>query len=268
MVKEHFIGEAKTPLLFENYPHSCEEFANFPDYETYEPEVVSVIEHFVREGDCVVDAGASVGFHTCLMSKLVKESGIVLAFEPHLESYKLLMNHVHVANKLNNVACLRMALWKEDVPELELYSVDHLGYSSFHKYKHAAYSEKMEGRMLDTLLLNDHPRLIKIDCEGTEAEVLLGAQKILERGVDAVILELNFVLNENVGRSDKPMRDYMASIGYDCFAITMSDPEKKRLLPPVLLPRGSHLRIEHGTYINVLFSTPEKVRERWKTYDT
>ena len=99
----------------------------------YEPEITNVIERFAEPGDCVIDAGASIGFHTCFMSKLVGESGLVLAFEPQLESYKHLLQHVHVANKLNNVACLRTALWKFDCPELELWSMSEIGYSSFHR---------------------------------------------------------------------------------------------------------------------------------------
>ena len=248
-------GRKKTLLRFDRHQVDCHPFG-------YEPEVVNVIERFVEPGDCVVDAGACIGFHTCLMSKLVGEDGVVLAFEPQLESFKYLFHHVHVANKLNNVACLRMALWKCDCPELVLWSVEDIGYSSFHKYADFTGTEKVEGRSLDTLLIEDHPRFIKIDCEGTEAEVLLGAHSILEKGVDCVVLEFNYHMMRQTGRSDGPIRQYMAALGYDLFLISVRD-DNGGFLPPIKVAPDVAITLSGGHHINVMFSTEEKVRSRW-----
>lgn len=253
-------GNSKTLLRFDRHP--------YPDGHPfgYEPEVINVIERFVEPGDCVIDAGASIGFHTCLMAKLVGEEGVVLAFEPQLESFKYLAHHVHVANQLNNVACFRMALWKFDCPALELWSVEDIGYSSFHRYMDAVGSEMVEGRALDTLLVADHPRLIKIDCEGTEAEVLCGAQRILERGVDCVVLELNYHLFEHTGRTDRVIREYMAALGYDMFLISMADGKGNGgFKDPVKVAPEVAITLSGGHHINVMFSTEDKVRQRWTT---
>lgn len=255
-------GRDKIPLCFDLYPYDV-------DHEApYEPEVINVYERFVEPGDFVIDAGASVGYHTCLLSKLVGDGGVVLAFEPHLESFRLLAHHVHVANRLGNVACMRTALWKTDCPSLELWSVQDLGYSSFHRYANAETSEMVEGRKLDTLLTTDHPRLIKIDCEGVEAEVLCGANDTLTRGVDCVILELNYHLMEHTGRSDRTIREYMQALGYDMFLINLGD-ENGGFLPPLKVDPERMITLTNGHHINVLFSTEEKVAQRWlKTRNT
>jgi len=55
----------------------------------YFEEMISAFYHlWVREGDKVIDGGASHGMHTCPLSKLVGPSGRVYAFEPipHLAS--------------------------------------------------------------------------------------------------------------------------------------------------------------------------------------
>ena len=259
-------GAAKFPLSFDRKPYA----ASSHPYG-YEPEVISVFEHFLEPGDCAIDAGASIGFHTCVMSKLVGETGLVLAFEPHRESFRYLMHHVHVANQLNNVMCLPVALWKCDEPDLRLFSLDAIGYSSIHPYLDATSCEKIEGASLDGMISErEHPRLIKIDCEGTEPEVLLGAEKALRKGVDCVILELNYFLFEKTGRTDTEIRRYMADLGYEMFLISLTGEMTNTngfFSNPLQVPPNIRLELRGGHHINVMFSTEEKVRKRWPKID-
>lgn len=254
-------GAKRVPLTFDRPPYD-----GAPDARGYEPEILNVVERFLEPGDVAVDAGASIGFHTCFMSRLVGETGLVFAFEPHLESFGFLANHVHLVNKLNNVALANIALWKETAEGMILYSVKDIGYSSLHRYKDGVYDEIVRGAALDDLLgPEDHPRVIKIDTEGTEAEVLLGARKMLERGVDAVILELNYFMMYQVGRSDKPIRAYMDMLGYDMFLINIAAKGGSYEAPIKVAP-DLEMRLRGGHHINVLFSTEEKVKERWEQW--
>ena len=59
--------------------------------------------------------------------------------------------------------------------------------------------------------------MIKIDCEGTEPKFCCGAHDMLRRGVDCVILEFNYFIFNNTGRSDRVIREYMAELGYEMF---------------------------------------------------
>lgn len=251
-------GKRQVPLRFDFHPYDGHPFG-------YEGEVINVFEHFVEPGDLVVDAGASVGYHACFLSKLVGEDGVVMAFEPHFKSFKLLVKNVHIANVLNNVGCYRQALWNKN-ELLNLWSVPHLGYSSFHKYKEFDEYEPVEARTLDSILTgpDEHPRLIKIDCEGAEGEILCGAQQILSRGVDCVVVELNYHIMDQVGRSDAVIRDFMQSLGYDMFLINIGNP-KDGYEGPIRVDPGTQITVRGGIAINVLFSTVEKVKERWKT---
>lgn len=255
-------GTKKIALQFDRHPYPVGDWPDKTSVPEYEAEIIVVAEKFVQPGDFVIDAGACLGFHSCFLSKLVGDDGIVLAIEPELRAFKYLAHNVHVLNKLNNVACLRFALWKSDVPELKLYAVDDVGYTSLHTYADATSTEMVEGRALDTLLINDHPRFIKIDCEGVEAEILLGARNILARGVDAIVLELNFSLMEQTGRSDRLIRQYMHELGYAMYLINLGD-GNGGFQPPLKVDPSQKIQLEGGHHINVLFSTEEKVRKRW-----
>ena len=47
-----------------------------------EPEIVELMRRVVKPGDVAVDIGAENGYHACLLSGLVGDSGCVYAFEP------------------------------------------------------------------------------------------------------------------------------------------------------------------------------------------
>ena len=48
----------------------------------WEPYISTILKQKIKEGMTVVDIGANIGAHTILCSKLVGESGKVIAFEP------------------------------------------------------------------------------------------------------------------------------------------------------------------------------------------
>jgi FkbM family methyltransferase len=232
----------------------------------YEPEVANVIERFVKPGHLCIDAGASVGFFTCLFSELVGPSGLVIAFEPNRESFRHLKRNINKRG-LNNVKAYHNALWKCDLPELRLFSVEEIGYTSICHYARAAYTEVVEARALDSLLPpNEHPNFLKIDCEMSELEILYGAEKTLKAGVDCVVLEFNFHLMVQNGLSDREIRDYMAELGYDMFLINIKG-DDRGFSYPIKVDRATKIVLQPGEimHLNVMFSTDEKVRDRWKT---
>ena len=238
------------------------EHYDIPDF--YEPEVVNVAGRFARAGDCVIDAGASVGFFTRLLSHLVGDAGSVYSFEPNQESFDHLQRNIAKHN-LKNVTAKRVALWSEDLPEIKLWSVDQIGYTSVCKYHHQIGSEIVEAWTVDKLQLQ--PSFIKIDCELAEHEILIGAEETLKRGVDCVVLEFNFHLMMQNNMTDMSIRNYMADLGYDMFLISISDGQGGYRYP-VKADRDKRLMLNGGIHINVMFSTEEKVRERWERTKT
>src|SRR5262245_30891581 len=188
----------------------------------YEPEVVNVISKVVRKDDFVIDAGANLGFFTMILSRLVGDKGLVMAFEPDTKIYRELVENVE-ANNFMNVMCSDTALWNSDC-EKEFWVYPKSGYSSFVPYDESTPC-LVRARKLDTLLQAfPPPRFMKLDCEGSEQWILYGTEQTLRRGVHCVVVELNYEMMDDFGFSKTAVREFMTALGYHMFIISVRDP--------------------------------------------
>lgn len=133
----------------------------------------------VAPGDTVIDAGANVGTVTLFLAQTVGAEGRVYAFEPQLEIFHYLCGNVALGGHKNIIAlnaALGGAAGSITVPPMDY----------GHKGNFGAVSLKDMGegetdvRTIDGLDLADC-RLIKIDVEGMEPEVLKGARETINR---------------------------------------------------------------------------------------
>jgi len=135
-------------------------------------------ERLVKPGDIVVDAGAMTGIFT--LKAAAQKASKILAFEPFFPSYLLLRKNIKW-NKLKNVIAFNIALSNRN-EERKLWVHEAPGSQTFRK-------ETEEFVMVPTMKLDDvleeegvdHVDFIKIDVEGWEIPVLMGANEILKQ---------------------------------------------------------------------------------------
>lgn len=133
----------------------------------------------IEEGDIIVNLGACVGWATLFFSKKVGKSGLVIAVEPMIENYKVLIN-VIIKNKLTNVIPLLTAVGKDTSRRRINFNTGIGGHSLI-------FIGLGVGRIVPVLSWNDlvtllnltHIDLAKIDIEGSETELLEGMSKVL-----------------------------------------------------------------------------------------
>jgi FkbM family methyltransferase len=133
----------------------------------------------LRPGDVVIDAGANIGTHTVCFANAVGPTGRVYAFEPQRHVHDLLWNNVAVNGLLNQTICTRAAVGSVAgtlfVPDLPPHLILNFGALSLGDYD--------EGDTVPVVAIDDldlhHCRLIKIDVEGMESEVLRGAEQTI-----------------------------------------------------------------------------------------
>jgi FkbM family methyltransferase len=153
---------------------------------------LDVLLRFVGSGDTVVDAGANVGTHTVAFAKAVGGAGRVLAFEPQPRVFELLERNVR-SNGYDSVRCHRVALGAErSVRHARgLDYAAHVNVGAVSLLTAAAESSfSVEVVPLDSFDL-DAVRLIKIDVEGMESDVLRGAAATLRRCRPFLSVECN-----------------------------------------------------------------------------
>lgn len=152
-----------------------------------EPEM-TVISNTVGDGDTVIDVGANVGHYTLHLSQCAGPNGRVIAFEPIPQTFELLSSNVRASQALN-VTLVNMAASSEaatvsmDLPKLR---------SGLDNYYQAAIGSSGRFRVMcvpiDSFNL-PKVRLIKIDAEGHDWEVLKGAEKTIRRDHPVLIIE-------------------------------------------------------------------------------
>lgn len=199
----------------------CEdEWLEFKDRNYfYEQDLLYAFLHFVRPGDVCIDAGANLGYHTLFLSRLVGDAGGVIAYEPDPTHFAKLTANIEL-NKLNNVQAFQHALWSCQT-KMDFWSVKGGGYSSFARFVNFSpdkVPDMLACRLDDIIAPDVSIRLIKLDCEGAEEQILLGAKSVLAR-TDCVVMEFNFGIMHCFGSTDRAIRDYMAGYGFDMYVL-------------------------------------------------
>lgn len=139
-----------------------------------------VFRQFVRAGSTVVEVGANIGSHTVPLAQLVGGRGCVHAFEPQRIVYQNLCANLSL-NSLTNVYAHQLAVSDRKgslfVPNLDYGQVNNFGGLALGDYKSG---EPVSMIPLDSLELPS-VQLLKLDVEGMEYSVLMGARETIHR---------------------------------------------------------------------------------------
>ena len=154
----------------------------------YEPELITTIRQWVKPGHHALDIGANVGAITLALAKQVGPSGMVSAFEPGPPFFERLTANVKLNPTLQKTVqlhCLGLSdqkgelLWGED----QVFPGNaRLGQGG---------TTQVPVTRLDEFFKTPPARLdfMKIDVEGMELKVLVGAQKLIAQFNPLIVFE-------------------------------------------------------------------------------
>lgn len=162
-----------------------------------------VTEVPLRPGDMVVDVGANHGYFTCYAAAKGAE---VLAIEPSSANFALLQKNVELNNWQRQVTCRQLAIGATNGETL-LYQFGR--YAGALHAIHPLYAERNSGQPLETLAterVQQHTlaevleqfgatsiRMLKLDVEGMELEILKSIPVELARNIDCIVMEYHHV---------------------------------------------------------------------------
>jgi FkbM family methyltransferase len=191
----------------------------------YDRKITRLCKTLLSPGEVAMDVGANLGVVTLTMSKVVGPTGHVHSFEPNPMICSLLQQSIDG----RNVSLHRCGLGSEETTLPLHIPTDNRGAASFIQNTNRDVV-KCPIRRLDNVVSErqiDKISLIKIDVEGFENEVLLGAETVLQSMRPYIIMETN-------SGDDRPLRT-LAGHDYRIFSI------KKTLFSLSLIEsEGSH----------------------------
>ncbi|MBA2593449.1 MAG: FkbM family methyltransferase [Pseudomonadota bacterium] len=158
----------------------------------YEPAKVQALRKFLKPGATFIDIGANKGDFTVLAASIVGPSGRVIAIEPGQNNFNWLRRSVE-ENAIANAECHRIALGSDNYK-----GVLHLAtMSGLHSLlslpgRVEVGVELVDVRALDHFIGDAGVDAIKIDVEGFEAEVLVGADRTLGKAsLTSIFLDIH-----------------------------------------------------------------------------
>jgi FkbM family methyltransferase len=169
------------------------EFLSFP--ALFERAEIDLVAAFLKPGMNVIDVGANIGIYSILGSAIVGDTGHVWAFEPSQESYGRLLRNLQL-NGCKQVDPIQAALSSE--PDKQMRLTSDAGYGDAYRYLAPASegTSDARGEVVPVTTLDRCARergigdvnLIKIDVEGGEYRVLLGAKEVLASNREVAII--------------------------------------------------------------------------------
>jgi FkbM family methyltransferase len=171
---------------------------------------IEVFQQIVRPDDVVVEVGANIGAHTIWLAKATSAGGAVMAFEPQRLAFQTLCANLAL-NSIMNTLAFQEAVGREAgsivVPIFDPNIPGNFGGVGLGAYE--------TGDEVPVVRLDEYDlprcRLLKVDVEGMELDVLQGAREMIERCSPVLYVE-----NDRPEKSAELVR-YIAALGYELY---------------------------------------------------
>lgn len=235
--------------------------SDFAAGRLYESETSNFLGTLLQPGDTFIDIGAHVGYFSMLAAALVGPTGRVFSFEPEPSNFAHLLEHIDL-NGFTQIRPLHMAVGaKGSVAEFFVNADNDGGHALWDVGRHpfnersrvTPNTRKVYVTSLDEFFgQNDMSRLkaIKMDAEGAEFAVLVGARGLLSRyRVPFVVAEVNRFGLESMGASEELLRGVMTDLGYETYLFQPGQTHVQKL--------EANQTPETNYVFNVLFRHPE-----------
>jgi FkbM family methyltransferase len=201
----------------------------------FEPNELSWMSQTLTNGMTMIDIGAHMGMYSMIASKLVGERGMVIAVEPSIREFQRLSFHVTL-NDLKNVRCFQVAASDTSKEAtLKIAWEWNSGHNTFGEFFSPAVDllreERVHTQTVDALVTAqalDRVDLLKIDTEGHELKVLMGAVETLRRFRPYVLIE---VFEETLRRQGTSVEALLAVFESHCYVLKEFSDESGTLVP-------------------------------------
>ena len=144
----------------------------------------------IKNDDTIIDIGGHIGLFT-LFCKQFSNAGKIFCYEPFIDNYKIFLDNVKM-NNLNNVISSNMAVSKIDGNVPIYLSDDESGHSMLEKNSNSIQVESISLKKIFDMNDIQKCNLLKLDCEGSEYEIIESLPNDYFEKIDKIIIEYHF----------------------------------------------------------------------------
>ena len=180
----------------------------------------------LKNGSCFIDVGAHFGYYSKLAAHLVGRSGFVISLEPSSLAFELLKentsqsSNIAIYNSLIGSSSAEILFYEFPTKYAEYNSIDILQYKNANWFKASLVTEtKRSVSALDDLIKGNKNKIdfIKLDVEGAEHKVLIGAENLIKS--DQPTISLEYVHTSRSNKAHRAAGDYLIKLGYQSYLI-------------------------------------------------
>ena len=195
---------------------------------SYEPNEFNFLHRVLKPGMVFVDVGANDGLYTVFAASRLGPEGRVVAIEPSSRERKHLQSNLG-RNGLTNVSIVAKAVGESaGTVDLIVAHGEHAGHNTLGGFAHddvvPAGRERVSLDTLDAIAASEKlPRVdfIKIDVEGAETKVLVGARTLIAKMRPLLMMEIDDGALRAQGSDQKALLDLLqVDLEYDIFIVS------------------------------------------------
>ena len=144
----------------------------------------------IKENDTIIDVGGHIGLFMLFCEQFCHK-GKIYCFEPASDNYKIFLDNTKL-NNFKNVIPFNIAVSKQD-GKIPLYlNDDTSGHSIFLKNSNSIQVDSITLQKIFDLNNIEKCNLLKLDCEGSEYEIIDSLPESYFSMIDKMIIEYHF----------------------------------------------------------------------------
>ena len=185
----------------------------------YEKENILFLKEKCNPNMIIFDIGAHLGLMSMICSQLLQKKGKIYSFEPTPKTFEILKKVIKINKASDLVIPINKAVAKEN-KTIDFYLSEDEGSNSnslVSKNHRERKPIQIQVTSLDLFTKENNIKqidLIKIDAEGSEYDVLLGAQNIISAFKPIIILALHPPLIKNNGHNIEDIYEFLIAHNY------------------------------------------------------
>jgi FkbM family methyltransferase len=157
-------------------------------YSLLEADEIRLVKNTIKEGMTIIDIGANIGYYTLIMGRLVGRNGLIYAFEPEQNNFRLLKKNIEL-NQANNIFAINKAISDNNTG-------GRIYISKWNRGDHRIFDSGDNRRFkpVETLTLDEFMKdkgrvdLIKLDIQGAEYRALIGMERTIKKNEDLMLI--------------------------------------------------------------------------------